>query len=62
MRAALIADYRTRFGNPYQAAGSGFLDDIIEPRETRPKMIRALAALRDKYAPPPPRKHGNSPV
>ena len=62
MRARLIEDYRQRFSDPYHAAACGFLDDIIEPRETRPKMIRALAALRDKYAPAPPRKHGNSPM
>jgi propionyl-CoA carboxylase beta chain len=62
MRARLIEDYRQRFSDPYHAAARGFLDDIIEPRETRPKMIRALAALRDKYAPAPPRKHGNSPT
>jgi propionyl-CoA carboxylase beta chain len=38
------------------------VDDIIEPRETRPKVIAALGALRDKYSPAPPRKHGNIPV
>jgi|GEM_PF-6885847 propionyl-CoA carboxylase beta chain len=38
------------------------LDDIIEPRESRPKIIASLSALRDKYAPAPPRKHGNIPV
>ncbi|WP_369294489.1 carboxyl transferase domain-containing protein, partial [Escherichia coli] len=47
---------------PYHAAGAGYIDDIIEPRETRPKIIASLAALRDKYAPAPPRKHGNIPV
>jgi len=61
-RARLIKDYRDRFNNPYRAASAGFIDDIIEPRETRPKIIVALAALRDKYSPAPPRKHGNIPV
>jgi acetyl-CoA carboxylase carboxyltransferase component len=57
----LAADYRQRFNNPYYAAGSGYIDDIIEPRETRLKIIASLGALRDKFAPTPPRKHGNNP-
>jgi len=61
-RARLAADYRQRFNNPYHAASAGFVDDIIEPQETRPKVIASLAALRDKYSPAPPRKHGNIPV
>jgi propionyl-CoA carboxylase beta chain len=61
-RKRLADDYRQRFNNPYQAASTGYLDDIIEPKETRPKIIAALSALRDKYAPAPPRKHGNIPV
>jgi propionyl-CoA carboxylase beta chain len=61
-RARLAADYRRRFNNPYHAASAGYVDDILEPRETRPKLIAALGALRDKYAPAPPRKHGNIPV
>ncbi len=61
-RARLAADYRRKFNNPYHAASAGYVDDIIEPRETRPKIIASLAALRDKYAPAPPRKHGNIPV
>jgi propionyl-CoA carboxylase beta chain len=61
-RARLAGDYRRRFNNPYYAAGSGYVDDIIEPRETRVKIIASLAALRDKYSPAPPRKHGNIPV
>ena len=43
-------------------ASAGYVDDVIEPRETRAKIIASLAALRDKYAPAPPRKHGNIPV
>ena len=58
-RARLAEDYRRRFNNPYHAASAGYVDDIIEPRETRPKVIAALGALRDKYSPTPPRKHGN---
>ena len=61
-RRRLADDYRQRFSNPYYAAGAGYVDDILEPRETRPKLIAALGALRDKYAPAPPRKHGNIPV
>ncbi len=62
MRRSLAEDYRRRFNNPYYAAGAGYVDDILEPRETRPKLIAALGALRDKVAPAPPRKHGNIPV
>ncbi|MBI5294889.1 MAG: acyl-CoA carboxylase subunit beta [Chloroflexi bacterium] len=61
-RKRLAADYRARFNNPYYAASTGDVDDIIEPRESRPKIIAALSALRDKFAPAPPRKHGNIPV
>ncbi len=58
----LSAEYREKFNNPYYAASAGYIDDIIEPRETRAKIVAALSALRDKYAPAPPRKHGNIPV
>lgn len=61
-RQELVDDYRRRFNNPYFAAKAGYIDDIIEPRETRPKIIASLAALRDKQAYAPPRKHGNIPV
>lgn len=61
-RRRLVEDYRRRFNNPYFAARAGYIDDIIEPRETRPKIIASLAALRDKHAYGPPRKHGNIPV
>ena len=61
-RKKLANEYRKRFNNPYYAAGTGYVDDIIEPRETRSKIIAALSALRDKYTPAPPRKHGNIPV
>jgi len=61
-RKHLVEDYRQQFNNPYYAARAGYVDDIIEPRETRPKVIASLAALRDKYTYGPPRKHGNIPV
>lgn len=61
-RAKLAADYRQQFNNPYYAARAGYVDDILEPCETRPKIIASLAALRDKYSPAPRRKHGNIPV
>jgi acetyl-CoA carboxylase carboxyltransferase component len=61
-RKNLAQEYREKFHTPYQAASTGYVDDIIEPRETRAKVIAALSALRDKYAPTPPRKHGNIPV
>ncbi len=61
-RKKLAEEYRAKFNNPYYAASGGYVDDIIEPKETRPKIIAALSALRDKFAPAPPRKHGNIPV
>ncbi len=61
-RKKLANEYREKFNNPYYAASTGYVDDIIEPRETRRKIIATLSALRDKYAPAPPRKHGNIPV
>lgn len=61
-RERLIKDYQERFGNPYYAAAAGYIDEIIEPRETRPKLITALAALRNKVALHPARRHGNIPV
>jgi propionyl-CoA carboxylase beta chain len=61
-RQQLVNDYRERFNNPYFAARAGYVDDIIEPCETRPKIIASLSALRDKFSSAPPRKHGNIPV
>lgn len=61
-RKKRVADYKQRFANPYYAAKSGYVDDIIEPKETRPKIIVSLAALRDKFSAAPSRKHGNIPV
>jgi propionyl-CoA carboxylase beta chain len=61
-RQKLVEDYRQKFGTPLFAAREGYVDDIIEPRETRPKIIASLTALRDKQTIAPPRKHGNIPV
>jgi propionyl-CoA carboxylase beta chain len=61
-RAAYIAEYREKFANPYKAAELGYLDEIIRPRETRAKLIRALHLLRNKRQENPPRKHGNIPL
>lgn len=60
--AALVEDYQNRFANPYVAAQRGYLDDIIEPRETRPALIRALRLARNKRQSLPTRKHGNIPL
>jgi len=54
----LIAYYRERFYNPYRAADVGQIDEVIEPRETRPRLVRALEVLRTKVQHIPPKKHG----
>jgi acetyl-CoA carboxylase carboxyltransferase component len=61
-RARLIAEYREKFANPYNAAAGGHIDDVILPSETRPKLIAALELLRDKQAKLPAKKHGNIPL
>jgi propionyl-CoA carboxylase beta chain len=61
-RAELIADYRERFANPYTAAERGYVDDVIEPRRTRPVLIEALRTAITKRERRPPRKHGNIPL
>jgi acetyl-CoA carboxylase carboxyltransferase component len=61
-RAEKVAEFREKFANPYVAASRGYVDEIIEPRETRPKLIRALRALETKRDTNPPRKHGNIPL
>ena len=61
-RATLIADYKAHFANPYSAAERGYIDDVIEPRQTRPKLIRALRTLQTKRVAQPRRKHGNIPL
>ena len=61
-RGKLIDDYKARFANPYTAAERGYVDDVIIPHETRPKVIAALEALLTKREPGPKRKHGNIPL
>jgi len=61
-RKELTAQYRAKFANPYVAAEKGYIDDVIKPAETRPKLITALEMLLDKRESRPPRKHGNIPV
>ena len=56
------AEYATLFANPYTAAERGFIDEVIEPRETRIKMIKAFAMLENKVAKRPRKKHGNIPL
>ena len=61
-RTRLIDDYEDRFANPYVAAERGLVDDVIEPRATRPHLIRSLDMLRNKREAMPPKKHGNIPL
>jgi propionyl-CoA carboxylase beta chain len=61
-REELIADYRARFANPYTAAERGYVDEVIEPRRTRPVLIDALETALTKREPRPKRKHGNIPL
>lgn len=61
-RARLTQEYQEDFLNPYVAAKAGYIDEVIEPAETRQKFIEALAALQNKIETNPPRKHGNMPV
>ncbi|HKK28128.1 MAG TPA: acyl-CoA carboxylase subunit beta [Gemmatimonadota bacterium] len=60
--AELEADFRRKFANPYLAAARGFLDDVIDPRETRSRLISGLGMLADKRDRNPPKKHGNLPL
>jgi propionyl-CoA carboxylase beta chain len=61
-RERLTEEYRQTFLNPYAAARAGYVDDVIEPRETRQKIILALHAIKDKSVSLPARKHGNIPL
>ena len=61
-RNQLIAEYVERFANPYVAASLGYIDDVIDPRETRPRLIKALEMLQNKRDTLPPKKHGNIPL
>jgi propionyl-CoA carboxylase beta chain len=62
LRQEKIDSYRERFANPYVAAGLGMVDDVIDPRETRIKLIQSLEMLRDKQEERPNKKHGNIPL
>lgn len=61
-RRRLVDAYETEFANPYIAASRGYVDDVIKPSETRPRLIRALDMLADKRDVNPPKKHGNIPL
>src|SRR5487761_2519069 len=58
----LVAEYEAEFNNPYVAAARGYIDDVIVPSDTRPRLIRALEMLADKRDTNPPKKHGNIPL
>ncbi len=62
LRAQLVQEYRQAFANPYVAASWGYLDDVIEPNQTRPYLINALEMLQNKRDENPPKKHGNMPL
>jgi propionyl-CoA carboxylase beta chain len=61
-RDKLISDYKARFANPYSAAERGYIDDVIVPHTTRPRLIKALETLQTKRVAGPKRKHGNIPL
>jgi propionyl-CoA carboxylase beta chain len=62
LRAEKAAEYRQKFANPYIAASLGYIDEVIDPRHTRPKLIHALEMLQNKRDTNPPKKHGNIPL
>ena len=62
MRESLIAEYKDNLMNPYIAASRGMIDDVISPRETRPKLVKAFNMLRNKRENLPPKKHGSIPL
>jgi propionyl-CoA carboxylase beta chain len=61
-KAELVAEYREKFASPYVAAERGYIDDVIEPKETRPRLINALEMLSKKRDKNPAKKHGNIPL
>jgi propionyl-CoA carboxylase beta chain len=61
-RRRLVAEYEEEFANPYIAAARGYVDDVIRPSETRPRIIGALEMLADKRDTNPRKKHGNIPL
>jgi len=61
-RMELVSEYRRKFANPYVAAQKGYIDEVIEPAETRPKLVSALEMLATKREARPPKKHANTPL
>ncbi len=61
-RKRRVEDYREKFANPYKAAELGYIDDVIDPADTRPRLIQALRLLKTKRDVNPPKKHGNIPL
>ena len=61
-KSELVSEYREKFANPYVAASRGYIDDVVEPRETRPRLINALEMLANKRDTNPPKKHGCIPL
>jgi acetyl-CoA carboxylase carboxyltransferase component len=62
LRRQKVAEFREKFANPYVAADRGFVDEVIEPRQTRTKIVAGLEMARSKRDKNPPRKHGNIPL
>jgi propionyl-CoA carboxylase beta chain len=58
----LVEEYRDKFAHPYKAAEYGYIDDVIDPADTRPQIIQALKMLKTKRDTNPPKKHGNIPL
>jgi propionyl-CoA carboxylase beta chain len=61
-RTKLVDEYRHKFANPWKVAELGYIDDIIMPEDTRPRLIQALEMLQNKRDKNPPKKHGNIPL
>ena len=62
VRSEKVEEFREKLANPFVAAGRGFIDEVIQPRETRKKVISALKNLDNKRDKNPPKKHGNIPL
>jgi propionyl-CoA carboxylase beta chain len=62
LRAKLVSEFREKLANPFVAAARGYVDEIIHPRSTRPKLIAALASCDNKRDKNPAKKHGNIPL
>jgi propionyl-CoA carboxylase beta chain len=62
LRESKVEEFREKFANPYIACEKGYLDEIIEPKFTRPKLVAALQMLENKRDKNPPKKHGNIPL